>query len=144
MEGRGRSRARKKRRYASPKRLLSFLLTAAMVLTNMGPDLSLAYAATATDVTFEMEGADLVQSVEDAIAEGNEVTKGDIDFTEGAVDKFENLFFGEGKLYEAYPEMEGGDAEAELRVFVRLPEDADDTYIVTGDEDLIFLYVNNG
>ena len=61
MEGRGRSRARKKRRYASPKRLLSFLLTAAMVLTNMGPDLSLAYAATATDVTFEMEGADLVQ-----------------------------------------------------------------------------------
>ena len=144
MEGRGRSRARKKRRYASPKRLLSFLLTAAMVLTNMGPDLSLAYAATATDVTFEMEGADLVQSVEDAIAEGNEVEKGDIDFTEGAVDKFENLFFGEGKLYEAYPEMEGGDAEAELRVFVRLPEDADDTYIVTGDEDLIFLYVNNG
>ena len=144
MEGRGRSRARKKRRYASPKRLLSFLLTAAMVLTNMGPDLSLAYAATATDVTFEMEGADLVQSVEDAIAEDNEVTKEDINFTEGAVDKFENLFFGEGKLYEAYPEMEGGDAEAELRVFVRLPEDADDTYIVTGDEDLIFLYVNNG
>lgn len=96
MEGRGRSRARKKRRYASPKRLLSFLLTAAMVLTNMGPDLSLAYAATATDVTFEMEGADLVQSVEDAIAEGNEVEKGDIDFTEGAVDKFENLSLAKG------------------------------------------------
>ena len=34
--------------------------------------------------------------------------------------------------------------DAELRVFVRLPEDADDMYMVTGDEEIIFLYVNNG
>ena len=30
-----------------------------------------------------------------------------------------------------YPEYDGGDMDAELRVFVRLPEDADDMYMVT-------------
>ena len=40
--------------------------------------------------------------------------------------------------------IDGGDMDAELRVFVRLPEDADDMYMVTGDEEVIFLYVNNG
>ena len=34
--------------------------------------------------------------------------------------------------------------EAELRVFVKLPADADDTYMVTGEEEVYFLYVNNG
>lgn len=34
--------------------------------------------------------------------------------------------------------------DAELRVFVRLPEDADDMYMVTGDEEILFLYINNG
>ena len=29
------------------------------------------------------------------------------------------------EIYEIYPEYDGGDMDAELRVFVRLPEDAD-------------------
>ena len=143
MEGRGRSRARK-RKFFSRKRLTSFLLAAAMVCTNIGSDLSTAYAAgSSTDVSFEMRGSDLVTAIEDAIATENVVTPDDLNFTNGKVDDFEGFLFGEGKLYEAYPEMEGGDVDADMRVFVRLPEDADDMYAVTGDEEVIFLYINN-
>ncbi len=144
MEGRGRSRARKKPKFFSPKRLTSFLLAAAMVCTNIGSDLSTAYAAgTSSEVTFEMRGADLTAAVEEAIASENVVTPDDLNFTNGKVDEFKGYLFGEGKLYEAYPEMEGGDVEADMRVFVRVPEDADDMYAVTGDEEVIFLYINN-
>ena len=143
MEGRGRSRARKQR-WFSPKRLTSFLLAAAMVCTNIGSDLSTAYAAGAsTDVTFEMRGADLTAAVEEAIASENVVAPDDLNFTNGNVDDFNGYLFGEGKLYEAYPEMEGGDVETNMRVFVRVPEDADDMYAMTGDEEVIFLYINN-
>ena len=63
MEGRGRSRARK-RKFFSRKRLTSFLLAAAMVCTNIGSDLSTAYAAgSSTDVSFEMRGSDLVTAI---------------------------------------------------------------------------------
>lgn len=143
MEGRGRSRARKKHRIIVPKRLVAFMMTALMVFTTIGPDLSVAFAASEADVVFELDGADLVQSVEDAVAEGNEVTKEDVNFTDGDVDRYEELFFGEGKLYEAYPELNAGGSDADLRVFVRLPEDADESYIVTGDEELLFLFINN-
>ena len=143
MEGRGRSRARKHKLF-SPKRLTSFLLAAAMVCTNIGSDLSTAYAAgSSTDVSFEMRGSDLVTAIEDAISSENVVTPDDLNFTNGKVEDFEGFLFGEGKLYEAYPEMEGGDVDADMRVFVRLPEDADDMYAVTGDEEVIFLYTNN-
>ena len=144
MEGRGRSRARRKRKLFSSKRLTSFLLAAAMIGTNVGADLNTAYAAGfSSEVAFEMRGSDLVTAIEDAIATGNTVTPDDLDFTNGKVEQFEGYLFGEGKLYEAYPEVEGGDVSADLRVFVRLPEDGDDMYAVTGDEEVIFLYVNN-
>ena len=144
MEGRGRSRARRKRKLFSSKRLTSFLLAAAMIGTNVGADLNTAYAAGfSSEVAFEMRGSDLVTAIEDAIATENTVTPDDLDFTNGKVEQFEGYLFGEGKLYEAYPEVEGGDVSADLRVFVRLPEDGDDMYAVTGDEEVIFLYVNN-
>ena len=38
----------------------------------------------------------------------------------------------------------GGGIDSELRIFVRLPKDADDMYMVTGDEEILFLYINNG
>ena len=144
MEGRGRSRARRKSKLFSSKRLTSFLLAAAMIGTNVGADLNTAYAAGfSSEVAFEMRGSDLVTAIEDAIATGNTVTPDDLDFTNGKVEQFEGYLFGKGKLYEAYPEVEGGDVSADLRVFVRLPEDGDDMYAVTGDEEVIFLYVNN-
>ena len=145
MERRTRRRAFARNVYSAQKRLLAFLLAAAMILTNVGSDLSVAFAGTSESVVFELTGSELVRAVEEAIASGNEVTREDLDFTNGKVEQFEKLFFGEGKLYEAYPEFDGGGGiDSELRIFVRLPEDADDMYMVTGDEEILFLYINNG
>ena len=93
---------------SAPKRLLAFLLATAMILTNIGSDLSVAYAGTAEASVFEIRGSDLVSAIETAIADGNEVKRDDLDFTNGKVEKFEALLFGEGKIYEAYPEFDGG------------------------------------
>ena len=145
MEGRKRSRALSRTVYSAQKRLLAFVLAAAMILTNVGADMNTALAATSSEsVTFSMSGSQLVKAIDEAIADGNEVTAGDLDFTNGKIAEFEKLFFGEGKIYEAFPDPDGGSMDAELRVFVRLPEDADDMYMVTGDEEIIFLYINNG
>ena len=145
MERRRSSGTIAKSMYYSQKRILAFLLTAAMVFTNLGTGLNVSYAGTADQVTFQMKGADLVAAVEEAIESGHEITADDLGFTNGRIAEFEKVFFGAGgAVYEVYPEMEGSSMEAELRVFVRLPEDADDMYMVTGDEEIILLYVNNG
>ena len=116
--------------YYSQKRILAFLLTAAMVFTNLGTGLNVSYAGTADQVTFQMKGADLVAAVEEAIESGHEITADDLGFTNGRTAEFEKVFFGtKGAVYEVYPEMEGSSMEAELRVFVRLPEDAGDMYM---------------
>ncbi len=91
-----------------------------------------------------MGGSQLIKAIEDAIVNGDEVTAEDLDFTNGKIAEFKELFFGKGKIYEAFPEVEGEGMDAQLRVFVRIPENADDMYMVTGDEEIVFLYVNNG
>ena len=146
MEGRKRSGMLKKSVCNMRKRLVAFALAAAMVCTNVGADLNAAYGATSSSesVTFEMTGSQLVTAIEEAIENGNVISPGDLDFTNGDIAKFESLFYGEGKVLEVFPDPDGGSMDAELRVFVRLPEDADDMYMVTGDEEIIFLYVNNG
>ena len=145
MEGQKRSRKAGRSLQRAGKKLTACLLSAAMVLTNVGADVGTAFASdSASEVTFEVAGSELVRAVEEAVAQGNEVQPEDINFTDGKIDRFEKLLFGDGKLYEAYPEFdEDGGVDAYVRVFVNLPEDADDMYMVTGDEELIFLYVNN-
>lgn len=126
------------------KRFLSFTLAAAMVVTNLVTDVNTAYASTGNQVDFEMTGADLAAAIDQAIQDRVEITPEDLDFTNGNIEKFETVFFGDGNVYEAFPNLESSGMDADLRVFVRLPEDADDMYMVTGDEDVIFLYINNG
>lgn len=134
--------------HSVPKRFAAFFLAAAMVLTNVGTELKVSYAGTGEEVTFQMRGADLISAVNGAIMDGREVTAQDLDFTNGKIAEFEKMFFdGDsegGSVYEIFPELDGGSMDAELRVFVRLPQDADDMYTVTGDEEILLLYVNNG
>ena len=145
MERRNKARAIVRNMHSVQRRFLAFVLAAAMIFTNVGVNVNTAYAASSSEsVTFSMSGSQLVKAIEDAIANGSEVTADDLDFTNGKIAEFEELLFGEGRIYEAFPEPEGGSMDAELRVFVRLPEGADDMYMVTGDEEIIFLYVNNG
>ncbi len=126
------------------KRFLAFMLAFAMIFTNVGTDLHVSFAASGNKVDFTIGGADLVDAIRQAIEDENVVSQDSLDFTDGATEKFEALFFGDGKVYEVYPDIQGDSMEAELRVFVKLPADADDTYMVTGEEEVYFLYVNNG
>lgn len=135
---------KKKRGFSIKRNLLPALLAAAMVFTNVSGDLSAVWAAQTETVEFEIQGSDLVDSVREAIENSLPVTEDDLDFTDGAVDKFESIFLDTGKVYEVYPSLDGGTPDGDVRFFVRLPEDADDTYELTGDEEVIFLYINNG
>ena len=145
MERRTRRGTFTRNAYSARKRLLAFLLAAAMILSNVGSNLNVVFAGTSEPVVFELAGSEMVHAIEEAIAGGSEVTREDLDFTNGKVEQFEKLFFGEGKLYEVYPDIDGGGGiDSELRIFVRLPKDADDMYMVTGDEEILFLYINNG
>ena len=145
MKKRKRSRIPSRTLYCFQKRVLAFLLAAAMILANVGADTNQVYAASSSEsVTFSMGGSQLIKAIEDAIINGDEVTAEDLDFTNGKIAEFKELFFGKGKIYEAFPEVEGEGMDAQLRVFVRIPENADDMYMVTGDEEIVFLYVNNG
>lgn len=144
MKGQNTTKIWKRSVLDTTKRLFSVILTSAMVFTNVGTALNTVYASDADTVEFTIDSSQLLTSVEDAITDNQEITAADMDFTNGKIDEFEDYFFGDGKLLEAFPETEGGSMDAELRVFIRVPEDADETYMVTGSEDVIFLYVNNG
>ena len=144
MRGRSRRKKRTGKMVSLQKRFLAFMLAFAMIFTNVGTDLHVSFAASGNRVDFTIGGADLVDAIRQASEDENVVSQDSLDFTDGATEKFEALFFGDGKVYEVYPDIQGDSMEAELRVFVKLPADADDTYMVTGEEEVYFLYVNNG
>ena len=144
MRGRSRRKKRTGKMVSLQKRFLAFMLAFAMIFTNVGTDLHVSFAASGNKVDFTIGGADLVDAIRQAIEDENVVSQDSLDFTDGATEKFEALFCGDGKVYEVYPDIQGDSMEAELRVFVKLPADADDTYMVTGEEEVYFLYVNNG
>ena len=144
MRGRSRRKKRTGKMVSLQKRFLAFMLAFAMIFTNVGTDLHVSFAASGNRVDFTIGGSDLVGAIRQAIEDENVVSQDSLDFTDGATEKFEALFFGDGKVYEVYPDIQGDSMEAELRVFVKLPADADDTYMVTGEEEVYFLYVNNG
>ena len=61
--------------------------------------------------------------------------------------EYEELFAADGTLYEIFPDYEREYYldDIELRIFLRISPDADpDSYALTGEETLIFLYTNGG
>lgn len=138
-----RSRARKRSFFYRQKRLIAFMMAMVMTFTNISANWNVAYAGAAEEVEFEITGSNLLLSLKEAVAGGNVVSEENLDFTNGPVDKFHELFFGSGVVYELFPEITGSGMDAELRVFARLPEEADDAYTVTGDEEIIMMYINN-
>lgn len=89
--------------YSAQKRFLAFVLTLAMIFTSVGTDLNVSYAAQGNKVDFEIYGSDLVNAINEAVESDNVVKPDSLEFTNGAIDKFETLFYGEGKVYEVYP-----------------------------------------
>ena len=105
-------------KYKLMKRMLAIVLSAAMVFTNIGHTPTVAYAASGNSVDFMVSGADFVAAIEDMIYSGAEPLKQEeLDFTNGKAEKYYQFFFdGEEPLYEFYPEFDGQDMEAEVRV----------------------------
>ena len=132
------------------KRLTAIGIAAALTLTNIGNTLSTVYAASGGEHRdLSVRGADLAGAIMDMIRglDGSQKTvqPDELEFSQGRVEKYNRLFFeGTGSLYEFYPEIDGQDQEASVRTFIRLPEDADASYELTGDEQLVFLYENGG
>lgn len=130
------------------KRVWSVLLASAMTAANMGGDLSAVYADSGEEITFDVYGTELVEAISQAVEDGEAVTREDLNFTNGRIGEYEELFFENGPVYEVMPEEDGesqfySGMDAELRVFVRVPEGVDEITDMTGDEELIFLYINN-
>lgn len=107
---------------------------------------------------FDLDSADIVRSVRTAIEDGSSLEKGAIDFTNGKVKNYRHLFYGESDdnrglvyldnsesssdIYEFYPEYEES-MEAQMRAFIRIPGESGTDYELTGDEEIILLYINN-
>ena len=127
------------------KRIVALCLAMALVFTNIGGSLRNVYAESGTRVDFVIGGSDFVAAIKDMLGSGAEpVRENDLDFTDGKLEKYYQLFFeGQEPLYEFYPEFEGQGMEAEVRAFIRLPEQVDDTYTLTGEEEIILLYINS-
>ena len=128
------------------KRLTAFCLSAALAFANVGNSSNIAYAAAGERVDFIIKGSDFVDAIEEMIGNGaSPVTEADLNFTDGKLEKYYQIFFeNQEPLYEFYPEFDGPGMEAEIRTFIRLPEDVDDAYTLTGQEEIVILYVNNG
>lgn len=127
------------------KRIVALCLAMALVFTNIGGSLRNVYAESGTRVDFVIGGSDFVAAIKDMLGSGAEpVRENDLDFTDGKLEKYYQLFFeGQEPLYEFYPEFEGQGMEAEVRAFIRLPEQVDDSYTLTGEEEIILLYINS-
>ena len=84
--------------YSAQKRFLAFVLTLAMIFTSVGTDLNVSYAAQGNKVDFEIYGSDLVNAINEAVESDNVVKPDSLEFTNGAIDKFETLFYGEERF----------------------------------------------
>lgn len=149
--GRGRSRRKavRRRNWRALRQFMAFFLTLSMILGNIGSSASIAMAAqSSVKEEFRLHADDIQKAAEEALSTGSPVEALDIGGKDkSAVKDYEELLASDGSLYEIFPAIEtvrdvGG---IELRVFIRIDKDADPaSYVLTGDEKLVFLYVNGG
>lgn len=152
MEGRGKSRRRNP--YQTWKRRASAMLAVLLTLSLVFGDISgLSRTVMAGQGTvreeFRIHREAILKAAEEAIEEGEPLSQplaitSDKKKTET---KYQEVLAADGTVYEIFPEIEQvQDVDSlELRVFIRLEEGADPaSYTLTGEEELIFLYVNGG
>ena len=132
------------------RRLMAFILSFSMILGNVGNSASVALAGeSGAKEEFRLHAEDIQAAAEKALSEGSAVSDnlGIGGKDKSLVREYEKLFAADGSLYEIFPAMEQvrGIEDIELRVFLRIAEGADpESYVLTGDEKLLFLYVNSG
>ena len=125
---------------------LSFVLT--MTSFNMVSWADVAAAFEKENATFVMRGEDLRDSAQAAIDNGDEFNFEDlgVDTSDRSLAKEYQRLFETGSVFEFAPAYDMDEEEyadgAELRMFIRINGDPEG-YQITGDEDIIFLYIND-
>ena len=125
---------------------LSFVLT--MTSFNMVSWADVASAFEKENATFVMSGEDLRDSAQAAIDNGDEFNFEDLgaDTSDRSLAKEYQRLFETGSVFEFAPAYDMDEEEyadgAELRMFIRINGDPEG-YQITGDEDIIFLYIND-
>ncbi|WP_333645860.1 doubled motif LPXTG anchor domain-containing protein [Lacrimispora sp.] len=128
------------------KQMISLLLSVVLVITNLGTSAGAVHEADNNLVNFTISEDDLTAAIEEVIEQGGvPVSTEYFNFTDGEIDKYNTLFSDreEEAVYEFEASFESSDAEVQLHSFIRLPENLDEGYSLTGNEQIIFLYVNN-
>lgn len=154
MEARGRSRKSTRRINATHqiRVWMSMVLTAVMIIGNMATSVNTVSAATpAPREEFQIRAKDIQKAAEKALDKGEAISKEILisGKDENVVKEYEKLFAADGKLYELNLTKETGTVKGvdgvDLRVFMRLPEEADPkTHVLNGEEELYFVYINDG
>ena len=124
---------------------LAFVLTMTSVNT-----VSLADVTNALETekaTFVMSGEDIVESAQAAIDSGSTFTYEDLGIEEtGSTAKEYQKLFTNGTVYEIAPSYDLDEEEnadgANLRMFIRVKGETEG-YQITGEEEIIFLYIND-
>ena len=152
MEGRGKSRRRSpyrvwKRRGSA---LLAVLLTLSLMLGDISGRSRVVMAGQGTvREEFRIHREDILKAAEEAIENGEPLSE-PLAITseeEKTEEKYQEILPADGSVYEIFPDIEQVKEvdSLELRIFIRLAEGADPaSYTLTGDETLVFLYVNGG
>jgi len=124
------------------KRFCAALLCASLIAGNMG-NLS-ALAGGRADDEFYLDRASLYDALQKAVAEGGG-TDGRLSFSGDEADVYEEYLEEDGNLYELKPEMKHRGNSVQLRIFARLEGEIalEDTYEVTGSEEIVFLLANS-
>ncbi len=152
MEGRGKSRRRNpyqtwKRRASA---MLAVLLTLSLVLGDIsGLSRTVMAGQRSVKEEFRIHREAILKAAEEAIEKGEPLSQplAIVSDEEKTETKYQELLPADGTVYEIFPEIEQvQDVDSlELRVFIHLEEGADPaSYTLTGEEELIFLYVNGG
>lgn len=130
------------------RRALAFMLAFVVFFTNVGSNVSITLAANAVPAItalFKLSGEDMLEAAQEAVDEGQIFDPSTLELTTKdatLMSKYERLF-GDGSVYEIFPDMEDGAVPAgtELRTFICVDE-MDEDYRITGDEQIIFLFIN--
>lgn len=101
-------------------------------------------ASAAQKADFVIQGYSLTAALKYSILNDVLAEEEDLNLTDGNVEGASQFLFGEGKLYELqlYLDVDENTEDRMVRVFARLPEDADQDYVLSGEEDIVFFFVN--
>lgn len=130
------------------KVIVTYMLLIAIIFSNMSNPLMNVFAGQKRE-EFRIHADELQRAAEEALEEGNAVEEPlDIYTKDSSLQKeYDELFAADGTLYEIFPDYEReNDLDGmDLRVFLRLSPEADPkSYVLTGEETFIFLYINGG